>query len=228
MTRTTNARIAGFKFLLYIAAGLTSMVLFRRATSGEGIAAKLAGIAEHATDVSVVVLLDLVACFSAIALAVTLWAITREQDEDLARVALICRVGEGIIVGVSIPGTLTLLWLATSTGTNAPATDAAHALAANLLREGIALTGTFFAVGSTLFAYLLLRGRMIPLPLAWLGVGASALLVVGLPLQLAGFVHGPITSLIWLPMLAFEVPLALWLLTRGAAAPRPHSSNAVR
>lgn len=228
MTRTTNARIAGFTFLLYIAAGLTSMVLFRRATSGEGIAAKLAGIAGRATDVSVVVLLDLVACFSAIVLAVTMWAITREQDEDLAMLALICRVGEGIIVGVSIPGTLTLLWLATSTGTDAPATDAAHALAANLLREGIALTGTFFAVGSTLFAYLLLRGRMIPLPLAWLGLVASALLVVGLPLQLAGFVHGPITSLIWLPMLAFEVPLALWLLTRGVAPPRPHSSNAVR
>jgi hypothetical protein len=27
------------------------------------------------------------------------------------------------------------------------------------------------------------------------------------------------TSLMWLPMLAFEVPLALWLLTRGVATP---------
>jgi len=32
-------------------------------------------------------------------------------------------------------------------------------------------------------------------------------------------VVGPITSLMWLPMLAFEVPLGLWLLTRGVAAP---------
>jgi hypothetical protein len=37
MTRTTNARIAGFTFLLYIGAGVTGMVLFGRATSGEGI-----------------------------------------------------------------------------------------------------------------------------------------------------------------------------------------------
>lgn len=219
MTRTTNARIAGFTFLLYIAAGMASMVLFRRATSGAGIAAKLAGIAEHATDVSVLVVLGLLQCFAALVLAVTLYAITREQDKDLAMLALTCRVGEGIIGGLSIPGTLTLLWLATSTGTDAPATDAAHALGAYLLRDDIALTATFFAVGSTLFAYLLLRGRMIPVPLAWLGVVASALLVVGLPLQLAGFVHGPITSLMWLPMLAFEVPLALWLLTRGVATP---------
>jgi Domain of unknown function (DUF4386) len=219
MTRSTNARIAGFTFLAYIAAGITSMVLFRRATGAEGIAAKLAGIAEHATDVGVLVVLGLVQCFSAVALAVTLYAITREQDNDLAMLGLVCRVGEGVIAAISIPATLTLLWLATASGADAPDTAAAHALAAYLLRDDVALTATFFAVGSTAFAYLLLRGRMIPVPLAWLGVVASALLVVGLPLQLAGFLHGPITSLMWLPMLAFEVPLALWLITRGVAPP---------
>jgi hypothetical protein len=36
MTRATNARIAGFTFLAYIAAGITSTVLFRRAAGGEG------------------------------------------------------------------------------------------------------------------------------------------------------------------------------------------------
>jgi hypothetical protein len=41
MTRTTNARIAGFTFLFYIAAGISSVVLFGRATRGEGVAAKL-------------------------------------------------------------------------------------------------------------------------------------------------------------------------------------------
>jgi hypothetical protein len=219
MTRTTNARIAGVTFLLYIAVGMASMVLFRRAAGGVGVLARLAGIAEHATDVRVLVLLGLLQCFAALVLAVTLYAITRDQDGDLAMLALACRVGEGIVGGVSIPGTLALLWLATSTGTDAPATDAAHALGAYLLRDDVALTGTFFAVGSTLFAYLLLRGRLIPIPLAGLGVVASALLVVGLPLQLAGFVHGPTTSLMWLPMLLFEVPLALWLLVRGIATP---------
>jgi hypothetical protein len=37
MTRTTNARIAGFTFLVYIAASITGMLLFARATSGEGL-----------------------------------------------------------------------------------------------------------------------------------------------------------------------------------------------
>ena len=83
MTRTTNARIAGFTFLLYIAAGVTGMVLFGRAASGEGIAAKLVSIGQHATDVRVSVVLSLLTCFAALVLAVTLYGITRDEDHSL-------------------------------------------------------------------------------------------------------------------------------------------------
>jgi hypothetical protein len=219
MTRRTNASIAGFTFLFYIGVGITSLVVFGRATSGEGIAAELASIAQRATDVRVSVLLNLLECFSALVLGVTLHAITREEDPDLAILALTCRVGEGLLAATGIPSTLELLWLATAAGADAPDPAAAHALGAFLLRDTVALTATFFAVGSTLFSYLLLRGRMVPIPLAWLGVVASLLLVVGLPLQLAGFLRGPLTALMWIPMLAFEVPLGLWLLIRGVAMP---------
>jgi hypothetical protein len=219
MTRTTNARIAGFTFLFYIAVAFPSMVLLNRATSGEGIAAKLASIAQHAADVRVAVVLSLLGCFSALVLAVTLYAITRAVDADLAMLALTCRVTEGVISGVSIPETLRLLWLATATGANAPDTGAAHALGSYLLMGDMAVTATFFAVGSTLFSWLLLRGRMIPVPLAWLGVLASVLLVVGLPLQIAGVLRGSVTQLMYLPMLAFEIPLGLWLLIKGVATP---------
>ena len=116
MTRKTNARLAGFTFLFYIAVALPSMVLLDRATRGEGIAAKLASIAQHASDVRVAVVLSLLGCFSALVLAVTLYAITREVDADLAMLALTCRVAEGVISGISIQETLRLLWLATATG----------------------------------------------------------------------------------------------------------------
>jgi hypothetical protein len=45
---------------------------------------------------------------------------------------------------------------------------------------------------------------------------ASVLLVVCCPLQLAGLLGGPVTSLMWFPMLLFEVVLALWLIIKGA------------
>jgi len=219
MTRRTNSRIAGFTFLFYIAAGILSLVLFDRATGGDSIAAKLASLARHESDVRIVIVLGLLQCFSAVVLAVTLHALTREQDPDLAMLAMACRVGEGVIIGAGMQETLRLLWLATATGAAAPDTAAAHALAASLLQSDPLTTATFFAVGSLLFCCLFVRGRMIPVPLAWLGVVASALLVVALPLQLAGVLRGPVTQVLWMPMLAFEVPLGLWLLVKGAAAP---------
>ena len=219
MTRRTSARVAGFTFLFYIAAGIASLVLSGRSTSGEGIAAKLAGIAQHTTEIRIVVILSLLTCLSALVLAVTLYAITRDQDPDLARLAMISRVGEGL-VGLGMPTTLGLLWLATAGGDNAPGTGDGHPLAAFLLEVGTwqtLISASLFAVGSTLFSWLLLRGRMIPVSLAWLGVVASVLLLVVLPLQLAGFVSGTLYQLIWVPMAVFELVLGPWLIIKGAA-----------
>jgi hypothetical protein len=135
----------------------------------------------------VTTMLTLAMSFAALVLGVTLYAITREVDADLALLAMVCRVVEGI------PG---------------------HETAA-----------IYFAVGSTIFSWLLLRGRMIPVILARLGVFASLVLVVILPLQRAGALGGATgwsssaAWIIWLPMLAFEVLVALWLLIKGVRAP---------
>ena len=166
MTRTVNARIAGVAYLLYFAAGIAAMALRGR---------------PHAPD-----LLALLTSFAALALGVTLYAITRDQDPDIALLGLTCRVIE------AIPG-----------------------------QEGV----IFFAVATLLFSWLMLRGRMIPLPLAWLGVVASSLLVILLPLQKAGLFGGtmswssPITWVVYLPAAVFELALAAWFLTKGVAAP---------
>jgi hypothetical protein len=167
MTRRTNATVAGFTFLIYIVAGIMSLALASRA--------------------QVTAVLTLVTSFSALVLGVTLYALTRDVDPDLALLALLCRVIE------SIPG-----------------------------HGGGAI---YFAVGSTLFCWLLSRGRMIPVTLAWVGVVASALLVILLVLRTAGL-FGPgtnwsssLTWLTWLPMLVFELTLAAWLIIKGVGAP---------
>jgi hypothetical protein len=48
-----------------------------------------------------------------------------------------------------------------------------------------------------------------------------------LPLQVAGFIQGSVTNLVWIPMLAFEVPLALWLLIQGSLRP-PRAASRLR
>jgi Domain of unknown function (DUF4386) len=123
----------------------------------------------------------------------------------------------------SMSKTLGLLWLGTATDATALDARAASALGAFFLKMEASFTASaaFFALGSTLFSWLLLRGRMIPVALAWLGVLASILPVVCFPLQLAGLLSGPVASFMWYPIMVFEVTLALWLIIKGVAAPAP-------
>lgn len=165
MTRTTNAKVAGFTLLLYFVAGISQLMLSSRGPAND--------------------LLTMVTSFSALLLGVTFYAITREEDPDLAMLGLGCRVLE------AVPG------------------------------EG----AIYFAVGSLIFSWLLLRGRMIPVALARLGVGASGFLVVVLPVQRAGLFGGSlnwasgVTWFMWLPMLVFELTLAVWFIGKGVATP---------
>jgi hypothetical protein len=165
MTHTTNARVAGVTVLVYLAGGIASMLL--------------------AGNAPATAVLSLVGSFSALVLGVTLYAITREQDPDLALLGLGCRVIE------AVPG---------------------HG-------------EIYFAVGSSVFCWLLLTGRMIPVALAWFGLTASVFLVMLLPMQMAGYFGGPrawsspVTWAVWLPMLVFELTLAVWLIAKGVAMP---------
>src|SRR5678815_3335543 len=226
MTRTTNARIAGFTYLFYAGIGLWSELLMHQARGTEGGAEELARIGQHATNVRLTVVITLLECLSALVLGVTLYGITRAEDHELAMLGLVCRVAEGVLGSLNnIPAYLGLLWLAQAgVRTSVPDIPTRDALREFLLMPGtsVPLGAVFFAVGSLIFSYLLLRGRMIPVSIAWLGVFASGLLVVVLPLQLAGFPSGPVSGYyLWLPALLFQVVLGLWLLIKGVATPAP-------
>lgn len=232
MTRTTNARIAGFTYLFYAAIGMCLELLMHQARGVGGDAAKLAHIGQHAMNVRLSILIALLEGLSSLVLAVTLYGITRDEDHELAMLGMVCRVAEGVLGSINnIPSYLGLLWLAKAgVGTDVPDMSTANALRAFLLMPGpsVPLGAFFFAVGSLIFSWLLLRGRMVPVSIAWLGVFASGLLVVVLPLQLAGFSTGPLTGYYqWLPALVFQVVLALWLLIKGVATPATHTGDAL-
>jgi len=220
MTRSTNARLAGFGYLSYIVVGVLNEVLMYRATGVEGTAAKLARIAEYSTDVRLAIILKLAECFSVFVLAVALYGITRDEDNELAMLGLLCRIAEGVLIASLIPNSQGLLWLASvRAGVDLPDVATRNALGAFVLAPGAAAGAIFFAVGSAIFSYLLLRGRMIPASLAWWGLLSSALLVIGVPLQIAGFLTGPPAGYQWVPAIVFAPVFALWLLIKGLATP---------
>lgn len=225
MTRQRNARIAGFMFLFYIVIGIAQAIIGAGATAGDGNLAKLASMAKHIGQVQANALLGLLTAFTALVLAVALYGFTRDEDAELAMLALSFRLGEGFLAAVPTLLSLTLLSLATG-DTAVTASDGAVVGSLFRVRSLAPLVSAlFFAIGSTIFTYLFLKGRMIPIALAWLGVAASLLLVVALPLQLVGLLTGAATQVMWIPMAAFEIPLGIWLLVRGVNAPASTRSS---
>jgi hypothetical protein len=224
MTSRTNARLAGFTFLFYIAIGIAEMVLSSRITSGPNTAAKLANIAQHLPQMRLVTVFVMLMIFCALVLAVTLYALTRDTDADLALLAMTCRVAEGVTAIVPAIAKLGLLSLATAAVTTTGQEAATvNELAALLFRVGgwsMTVGATAFAVGSTIFAWLFLRARSIPLWLAWVGLAGSLLMLVILPLQGIGLITNAVMSIAWAPLFVFEVTLAFWLLIKGVT-PRP-------
>ena len=75
MTLTTNARLAGTAYLAYLVFGIGGMAI------GTAGASAVSGV---------------MTSFCALVLGVTLYAITREQDRDLAMIAMLCRVLEAV------------------------------------------------------------------------------------------------------------------------------------
>lgn len=219
MTRRGNARVAGFAFLLYIAVGITSMIVL----PGSGGAAaptstRLERIAAQASSVPLEILFGILMSACAVTLGVTLYALTRDVDRELAALGMVFRVMEGMIAAIAPLFTLSLLHLATNRSDG----SAANEIAALLFRADqwkVTIAAMLFSFGSLFFTGLLLRGRIIPRPLAWLGVVASIILAVCLPLQLSGLLRGPLIMAMWIPMAAFEIPLGVLWLTRGATAP---------
>jgi uncharacterized protein DUF4386 len=71
-------------------------------------------------------------------------------------------------------------------------------------------------LGSAVFAFLFLRSRYVPRPLAGWGVFASLLLAA---YAIVDIVYPPLVTawFLWMiPMFLYEVGLGLWLLLKGA------------
>src|SRR4030095_1212785 len=158
MTLTTNARLAGAAYLAYLVFGIGGMAI------GTAGASAVSGV---------------MTSFCALVLGVTLYAITRDQDRDLAMIAMLCRVLE------AVPG------------------------------QG----EIYFAVGNTIFCWLLLKGRMIPAVLAMIGLVSSAALSLLVLLQNGGLFGGRLSWawFVWLPVLVFELSFAFYLLSKPAS-----------
>lgn len=82
--------------------------------------------------------------------------------------------------------------------------------------DAMSIGWVFLGLGSAVFAWLWLKSRYIPRPLAGWGIFASLLLALGpLAFMAAPALRAVVGQAYMVPMFFYEVPLGLWLLIRG-------------
>jgi hypothetical protein len=214
-------RVAGFAFLFLIATILVSGILGGGVRTADGVSETLANVAENAARIRLGLVLTLVASVTTLVLAAMLYSMVVRQDRNLAILALSCRVVEAALYAVGMLATIALLSLSQHSAQDASSTHALVDLMWEVPPMSTNIGSTFFAAGSTLYCYLLLKARVIPVPLAAIGVAGSLLVLVGVPVQTAFGTQtftGP-SAAIWIPIAVFEISTGGWLLFKGARVP---------
>ncbi|MFJ8585400.1 DUF4386 domain-containing protein [Streptomyces sp. NPDC093595] len=231
--------MTGALFLVTEVAAVAGLALYRPALDG---AAYVTGAgADH--RVLLGALCEVVLLIAVVGTGVSLFPVLRRRHEALALGYACGRLLEAAVIAVGIVGMLALVTLrgeaaaagsgdgtpigaaAAGSGDGAPFEAAATALTA--VHDWTFLLGPNFVLGANTLAlaYAMHRSRLVPRPLTRLGlVGGAAICASAVAVLFGAYPQVSVAgSVAALPVFAWEVILAVRLLTRGfePAAPAP-------
>jgi hypothetical protein len=213
------ARLTGFLYVFVIAVATVGSQI----TDGFHVAGDYpqtaANIQEGELKYRIGLAIELMACVLVIPLAGATYVLLKGVNKNLARIALLWRVGEAVLGAVYM--VFAFLALSVYTGIAGSLGPPEQEVLARMSRIGVRTAFTFavtyFSFGSAIFFWLLLRSRFIPRALAVLGILASVAVTI------YGFVNlilpqqaSRIGLAGWAPIIVTELVVGFWLLTKGA------------
>jgi Domain of unknown function (DUF4386) len=218
-TRRT-AVIAGIFFIVAAVAAIAALALYEPVLGDPDYAIKPP---TGEDQVFLGAFLELIAAFAIIGTSVALFPVVKRQNESLALGYVCGRVLEAVVIVVGI---LCVLSVVTLSHQAAAGADASSFLAAGRLLVAVHdwsfLFGPNFALGpnTLMLAYLLYRSRLVPRPIPVIGLVGGPLIFASATAVLFGLydqisVWGTIAAI---PVFAWEMTLAIWLIARGFRA----------
>lgn len=167
-------------------------------------------------------LFELLLVISAVGTAVTLYPILKRQNEGLALAYVAARLLEAaaILIGMlSLLSIVTLRQQFAGTANADPGTLSTIGSSLVALHDWTFLFGPGFALGagSLLLAFLMYSSRLVPRPIAVLGLIGGALITMSAVAVMFGAYEqmSTLALLVALPVFAWEVTLAVWLIVKG-------------
>jgi hypothetical protein len=218
------ARLAGFMYLFILAVYLAGAMISSRFEVPGNIAETAHRVMEHETLFRFGLALGSLNALCAVLLAVSLYAVVRVIDKNLALLALAFQLvyaAAGAALDLIDYVYLKQQIIAYSSGiVDTRQLQAFADMHSFLQSAAMSMVVILYGAGSILFFYLFLKTNYIPRILAALGLFASVLV------PLTGFVSltlphpSKLLQLGWLPMFAAEISVGLWLLFKGIKLPQ--------
>ena len=215
------ARVVGSIYLSAMALGIFSQVFVLGRIVVPGDAATTANnILASQGLFRLGIAVDVITFVSDVVIAWAFYELLKPVDKSLALLGAFLRIADGSILAVTMfNGLITLRFLS--------GVEYLHVFEAGQLQSlarlfisarglGFDVGFVFLGLGSTVFAFLLLKSRYVPRALAGWGIFASLALAIGsLAVILFPWFAANASMTYMVPMFFYEVPLGLWFLVKG-------------
>ena len=210
-------RLLGIAFLFVALVPLISGLSFLSVTGSGSISEILVKAASQLTMLRISILGQIVTSSGIVALATLLYIVLNKQNKTIALVALGLWLVEAMFLAISQIGALSLLALSVDfVKAGAPEQSYFQTLG-DFLYNGVYNQGNhlhmwFYCVGGLLWYYLFYKSAYIPRVIPLYGLLAVSVALVGIMLELLGYV---LPIYVYVPILPFELTIGAWLMLRG-------------
>jgi hypothetical protein len=214
-----TATFVGVMFIFATVSAMLGLLFYQPILAGPNY---LLNGAAHQNQVSLGVLMELILVCSNIGTAIGLFPVLKPYSERIALGHLSFRFLEVVIITIGIVSVLSLLTLSQDfVAAAAPDASTYHAAGTLLLavHTWTFMLGPLFMLGvnTFMYSYLLYKSKLVPRPLAVLGLTGATMVLVAALLVLFGVypqLSVPVT-LLALPIASYEMILAGRLIVKG-------------
>lgn len=217
-TNRQAAIIVGVLFILATVSAILGLLFYQPILTGPDY---LISGALHKNQVILGALMELVLVCTAIGTAIGLFPVLRPYGERIALAHLCFRYLEAVVITIGIVAVLSLLTLSQDFVTAGSDASGFYAAGSLLLaaKDWTFILGPLFFLGinTLMYSYLLYKSKLVPRPLAILGLtGATLVFGDALLVMFGAFPQLSVWAMVLaLPIAAYEMILAGWLIVKG-------------
>jgi len=218
----SNKKAAQIVGVLFILASLTAIIglnLYNPILKGPDY---LIRGSEHANQVILGALMELILVVSVIGTATTMFPFLRKYNETIALWHVCFRFLEGIIITVGVISVLSLLTLSrefVTTGAQDIASFQSSGILLKAVHDWTFMLGPLFMLGinTMMYSYIFYKSKLVPRFISILGMTGATMVFICALLVMFGVIQqiSVLGGILALPVAANEMILAVWLIVKG-------------